>query len=94
MKRMERELERTIYTETKARDTARVRCKEQRGAQTSWGATCQEVSRCRVQIPSGLAIHIRQWRVMGSQKYFMGDHLYVLRRLQLPRLLSHLPSSL
>lgn len=51
MKRMEREEERTVYTETKARETACIRCKEQRGAQTGWGATCQEVSRCRVQIP-------------------------------------------
>lgn len=51
MKRMEREEERTVYTETKARETAHVRCKEQRGAQTGWGATCQEVSRCGVQVP-------------------------------------------
>ena len=80
MKRMEREEERTIYTETKARETARVRCKEQGEAQTGWGAPCQEVSRCRVQIAPGLAIHIRQWRLMGSQKYFMGDQLYVLEK--------------
>lgn len=30
--------------------------------------------------PPGLTIHIRQWRIMGSQKYFMGDPLYVLEK--------------